>query len=164
MSQRRLAFRLIAGLLGCGALTGAAQAQLPVEVHKNQAELLQSADATLLANKKLVFDFWREVLQAHRTEHIGDFVAEDFVEHDPTLPNGRAGLTERVGRLPAQAVQPTLDELVSIVAEGDRVVVATRRELPDLAEEGQTYTTTWFDLFRISGGKIVEHWNFGPRD
>jgi predicted SnoaL-like aldol condensation-catalyzing enzyme len=164
MVQRRLTLRLIAGLLGCGALTGAPRAQLPVEVHKNQTELLQNADAGLAANKKLVFDFWREVLQAHRAERIDEYVAADFVEHDPTLPNGRAGIAERVGRLPEQPVKPTLDELVSIVAEGDRVVVATRRELPDLAEEGQTYTTTWFDLFRIDGGKIVEHWNFGPRD
>ncbi len=154
----------MAGLLGCGALAGAARAQLPVEVHKNQAELLQSTDATLAAHKKLVFDFWREVLQAHRTERIGEYVAEDFVEHDPTLPNGRASLAEHAGRLSEQPVKPTLDELVSLVAEGDRVVVATRRELPDLAEEGQTYTTTWFDLFRIRDGKIVEHWNFGPRD
>jgi predicted SnoaL-like aldol condensation-catalyzing enzyme len=164
MVQRRSTLRLIAGLLGCGALMGAPRAQLPVEVHKNQGELLQSADAGLAANKKLVFDFWREVLQAHRTERIGEYVAEDFLEHDPTLPNGRAALAERTGRLREQAVKPTLDELVSIIAEGDRVVVATRRELPDLAEEGQTYTTTWFDLFRIDDGRIVEHWNFGPGD
>jgi predicted SnoaL-like aldol condensation-catalyzing enzyme len=57
-----------------------------------------------------------------------------------------------------------IEELVAIIAEADRVVVATRRELPDLAEEGQTYTTTWFDLFRIRDGKIAEHWNYGPQD
>jgi predicted SnoaL-like aldol condensation-catalyzing enzyme len=24
---------------------------------------------------------------------------------------------------------------------------------------GQSYTTTWFDMFRISGDKIAEHWD-----
>jgi len=25
------------------------------------------------------------------------------------------------------------------------------------------YTTTWFDMFRIEGGKIAEHWDAAPK-
>ena len=25
------------------------------------------------------------------------------------------------------------------------------------------YTTTWFDMFRIEGGRIAEHWDAAPR-
>jgi predicted SnoaL-like aldol condensation-catalyzing enzyme len=39
-----------------------------------------------------------------------------------------------------------------------------RRELPDLEHEGQTYTTTWFDMFRVADGKIVEHWDYGTKE
>lgn len=151
-------------LLAALWLAGSAVAQLPVEVHRNPSELLASPDAALAANKRLVFDFWREVLQAHDASKAAAYVAPDYVEHDPTLPSGLAALEERIGRLPPRPVQPAIEDLVAIVAEDDRVVVATRRELPDLAEEGQTYTTTWFDLFRIRDGKIVAHWNYGPRD
>jgi predicted SnoaL-like aldol condensation-catalyzing enzyme len=50
------------------------------------------------------------------------------------------------------------------VTERDLVVLALRRELPDLEHEGQTYTTTWFDMFRVADGKIVEHWDYGTKE
>jgi ketosteroid isomerase-like protein len=49
--------------------------------------------------------------------------------------------------------------LVSITADGDLVVLGFVRELPDPKEPGRTYTTTWFDMFRIADGKIAEHWD-----
>jgi predicted SnoaL-like aldol condensation-catalyzing enzyme len=153
-------------LLALISLLGAtnAGAQLPVEVHPNQTELLASADPTLAANKKLVFDFWRTVMQAHEAERAAEFVADSYVRHGAELAPGRAGLAEWIGRLPRAALKPTIDELVAIVAERDLVTLAFRRKLPDLANEGQTYTTTGFDLFRVEAGKIVEHWDYDPRD
>jgi hypothetical protein len=32
-----------------------------------------------------------------------------------------------------------------------------RRKLKD--KDGNTYTTTSFDMFRVANGKIVEHWD-----
>ena len=58
------ALRTPAALFAAALLAGSAGAQLPVEAHRNQAELLPSADAHLAANKRLVFDFWREVVDA----------------------------------------------------------------------------------------------------
>jgi predicted SnoaL-like aldol condensation-catalyzing enzyme len=145
-------------------VTGPAVPQLPVEVHPNQPELLRSEDPRLAANKKLVFDFWREVLQAHHVERAPEYLAEDYVQHNPTIATGRAAFMELFGSLPRQPVEPTIDELVSIVAERDLVVLAFRRELPDLENEGQLYTTTWFDMFRVADGKIVEHWDYGTKD
>ena len=49
------------------------------------------------------------------------------------------------------------NKVVSIVAERDLVVVALVREEKD--NEGKPYTTTWFDMYRIANGKIVEHWD-----
>jgi len=154
----------LCGLFGAVLLGLEAVAQLPVEVHGNQLELLHSADRVLAANKKLVFDFWREVLQAHHADRAPEYVAEGYVQHDPNVATGRAAFVEVVGRLPREPVKATIDELVSIVAERDLVVLAFRSELPDLENEGQTYTTTWFDMLRIADGKIVEHWNYGTKD
>lgn len=151
--------RALAALLALCSGT-AASGQLPVEVHRNQPELLASADATLAANKRLVADFWRIVVVARNVERAGEFLAAGYVEHGP----GPATLVERSTGLPRAAVQDTLAELVTIVAERDLVVLAFRRELPDLEEEGQTYTTTAFELFRIADGKIVERWHSGALD
>ena len=134
-------------------------AQLPFENHPNQQQLLASKDPALAANKKLVFDFWREVFQARNVERAPEFMAESYMQHNPNVPTGRAAFMKFFGQFPKQPVKPTIDDLVSMVAEGDLVVLGFRRTLPDLQNEGQTYTTTWFDMFRMANGKIVEHWD-----
>jgi predicted SnoaL-like aldol condensation-catalyzing enzyme len=151
-------------LLSSLALHTAALGQLPVEAHRNQQELLASGDPVLAANKKLVYDFWREVLQARNVERAPEYLAEDYIQHNPNVATGRAAFMEFFGQLPRAPVKDTIDDLVSIVAERDLVVLALRRELPDLAREGQTYTTTWFDMFRVADGKIVEHWDYGTKE
>lgn len=54
--------------------------------------------------------------------------------------------------------------VVAMVAEGDLVVLVTMREHPHPARPGRTYTTTWFDMFRVADGKLVEHWDAGTPD
>jgi predicted SnoaL-like aldol condensation-catalyzing enzyme len=156
--------RTLIALLALAALETGASAQLPVEAHGRQHELLASADAALAANKKLVFDFWRIVLAAHHVDRAPEFLAEGYIQHNPNVATGRAAFMEFFGQFPREPIKETIDDLVSLVAEGDLVVVALRRELPDLAREGQTYTTTWFDMFRIADGKIVEHWDYGTKE
>ena len=43
------------------------------------------------------------------------------------------------------------------LAEGDYVTTAFVR--PEKDAEGNTYYSTWFDLYRIEDGKIAEHWD-----
>jgi predicted SnoaL-like aldol condensation-catalyzing enzyme len=59
-----------------------------------------------------------------------------------------------------EPIQPRIKEpLVSIVAEGDLVVLSFVEEAKEPADPAKKYTTTWFDMFRIEGGKIAEHWD-----
>ncbi len=39
------------------------------------------------------------------------------------------------------------------------VVLSFVREGPDPKDPTKKYTTTWFDMFRLEGGKIAEHWD-----
>jgi len=159
----RLMRRLLA-LPAAMILAMAALAQLPVEPHPRQLELLESSDPTLAANKRLVFDFWRVVMEAHDVDRAPEFLAATYDEHDPNLPNGRDALLRRLGRLAKKPVAPTIPDLALLTAEGDLVVLGFRREIPDLANEGQTYTTLGFEVFRVADGKIAAHWSSAVKE
>ena len=140
-------------------------AQTPVEVAKDQPALLKSSDAKLTANKKVVFDFWREVLQAADLSKVDKYLTADFKEHTPTVPNGLKGFKDYFKNIftSPKAVKPTIDNLIDVVAEDDLVVLAFREELDDPKKPGAKYTTTWFDMFRVTDGKISEHWDYGTK-
>jgi predicted SnoaL-like aldol condensation-catalyzing enzyme len=140
-----------------------AYAQLPVKVTTNQQALLKSDNPQLQRNKKLVYNFWREVLQAKNMKVVNKYMAKDYMQHNPTVPTGRKAFVNFFSQFKQQPVKPTIDNLVSIVAERDLVVLAFRRTLKDPKYKNKTYTTTWFDMLRIKNGKIVEHWDYGTR-
>jgi predicted SnoaL-like aldol condensation-catalyzing enzyme len=125
----------------------------------DQAKLLESADPQLAANKKLAYTMYRVLLQAGQWKRAKDFIADDYIQHNPNVVNGRAALEEFIkGSRPELPVEETLKlPLISIVAERDRVVLSFVRQLKD--DKGETYYTSWFDMFRIENGKIAEHWD-----
>lgn len=53
--------------------------------------------------------------------------------------------------------------VVAIIAEGDLVVISFAAKLPEPTDSTKTYTTTWFDMFRIENGKLAEHWDGAPK-
>ena len=138
-------------------------AQVPVTTCPDQIALLKSKDPQLAANKKLVFDFWREVFQARNMELAPRYMAEDYIQHNPNVATGRQPFMDFFGRFEKQPVKSTIDNLVTMVAEGDLVILAFKREMPDPQNPEQTYTTTWFDMLRIQDGKIAEHWDYGTK-
>ena len=143
----------------------AAQAQVPVAPAADQEALLASADPKLAANKKLVWDFWREVLEAGHMDQAERLMAEGYIQHNPNVPTGRAAFvaffTQHVKPRP---VQPRIAApLVSIVAEGDLVILSFVHPTADPKDATKKSTTTWFDMFRIENGKIAEHWDCAPR-
>jgi predicted SnoaL-like aldol condensation-catalyzing enzyme len=51
--------------------------------------------------------------------------------------------------------------VVAVLADGDLVTVVTVANRKD--SKGTEYTTTWFDMWRIAGGKADEHWDPATR-
>jgi predicted SnoaL-like aldol condensation-catalyzing enzyme len=153
--------RALFGALAVLAVSTLANAAEPVVALSPEAQraLLASDDPQLAANKKLVWDMWRHFLDAGRIDDADTYLAPEYHQHNPNAETGREGVK---AYFRAQNRQPTevknyIDRLVSIVAERDRVVLALVREGED--KDGNPYTTTWFDMFRIADGKIVEHWD-----
>ncbi|WP_295798980.1 nuclear transport factor 2 family protein [Mucilaginibacter sp.] len=136
-------------------------AQLASVPLASQKILLQSSDPKLAANKKLVYDCWREVLEAGHLELADKYLAETYMQHNPNVPTGRKGFVELFSKFaqPKPIVDTIKAPIVAIVAEGDLVVISFAGKFPDPADSTKTYTSTWFDMFRIENGKLAEHWD-----
>ena len=139
----------------------AASAQTPVQPSPDHEAMLSSGDARVIANKRLVYDLWREVWEAGHAELAEKYMAESYVQHNPNVPNGRAAFIGFLNRMKKVVpIEPRVKSpLVTITGDRDLVMLAFVREFPDPQEPGKTYTTTWFDMFRVENGKIVEHWD-----
>jgi predicted SnoaL-like aldol condensation-catalyzing enzyme len=133
---------------------------VPVVGHPDPLSLLDSDDPALAANKRLVFDMWRSIINGGHVELADELLAEGYIQHSPVLPTGRAAfkkifsVVERRDEIP-EVVEPPL---VAMVAEGDLVAMTLVENLPEPDGSG-TYTTTHFNMFRIENGRLAEHWH-----
>jgi predicted SnoaL-like aldol condensation-catalyzing enzyme len=151
-------------LLAAGALCTATAQEPPTGVADQQA-LLRSSDPKLAANKKLVYDMYRAIVQAGRYEQAEKFFTKGYIQHNPNVASGRDALVTFIkNSRPQREIQPTMTfPLISIVAEGDMVMVATVTWEDDPEKPGERYATTHFDLYRVENGLIAEHWDHVPK-
>ena len=139
----------------------AAHAQLPVTSNPDHESMLRHSDPQLAKNKRLVYDFWREVFEAGHMDLAPKYMAETYIQHNPRVPTGRQAFIDFFSKIrkPAPIEAKVKAPLVAIMADGDLVVMAFVREHPEPSDPSKKYTTTWFDMFRIVDGKIAEHWD-----
>jgi predicted SnoaL-like aldol condensation-catalyzing enzyme len=125
-----------------------------------QYALLDADEPELANNKRLVFDVWRQLVDANREEVSELYLAPDFLEHNPNVATGRDGAKAYFAAREDLPIETSIRrDLVAMVAEEDLVVQVLRVELPNPYVEGATYTTTSFDMFRIADGRLAEHWD-----
>jgi steroid delta-isomerase-like uncharacterized protein len=109
---------------------------------------------------------FEEIYSKGRIELIDEILADDYVCHDPALPEparGKQGLREAV--IGFRTALPDLHFRVDQqVAEGDRVVTAWTAtgthtgDLMGVAGTGRRVTMAGVDIERFEGDKIVEVW------
>ena len=127
----------------------------------DQKGWLKSDNSTLAKNKRIVYDFWREVLEAGHLELAEKYMKESYIQHNPNVPTGRQGFIDFFSKI--RKPQPIVDSikgpLIAILAEGDRVVLVFKRELNEPNDTSKKYLTHSFEMLRIEDGKVAEHWD-----
>ena len=128
---------------------------------QSQKSMLYSNNPKLAKNKKLVYDFWRSVLEGGHLELAPKYMLETYIQHNPNVPTGRQAFIDFFSKFAkARPIVDTIQgPLIAIVAEGDRVILSFKAVHPDPKDQTKTYTTTSFEMLRIEKGKVAEHWD-----
>ena len=104
------------------------------------------------SNKSLLRDFYETVLVPRDYEKIPEFFAGDhFIRHDPIGGDGVAAFMRMLDSAAQHGLIFKIDEVKFVLGEGDFVLVAAKGSL---AENPYVF----FDLYRVEGGKMAEHW------
>ena len=140
------------------------RAQAPVVGASDPESLFTSPDPKLHVNKQAVMHIMRDLLEAGHWSEAPKYLTERYIQHNPNISSGREAVMRAFGSRPQRPIPDRHNwrtKIVAVTAEGDYVVVAIVRELPNPREAGKTYTTTWFDMWRMVDGKADEHWDYG---
>lgn len=104
-------------------------------------------------NKSLVKEFIVEVLQKGNFARASEFISKDqFIQHNPQVADGLEGLIEYAKQLASQNMAMSYENIFKIIGQGNFVVSYCKVLMGD-----EEYAV--FDIFRIEGGTIVEHWD-----
>jgi predicted SnoaL-like aldol condensation-catalyzing enzyme len=142
---------------------------LPVQADSiNPPTTPQAVPMSAQEKKNLQFaeNWWREVIQARHMELSPKYQAEDYIQHNPNIPTGRAAFIAMFGSRPAvNPIPAKLDPAPVITgAKGDFVWMMWEREEKDPRDASKTYHFNVFDVVRFENGKIQEHWDSNQRN
>jgi predicted SnoaL-like aldol condensation-catalyzing enzyme len=100
-------------------------------------------------NKALVLEAMTSLFQHHDASAVERLYAQDYIQHNPNIPQGRDALQAIVAGLPEHVFyEPGL-----IVAGDDLVAIHGR--IRGWADEPQIA----IDIFRVEDGQLAEHWD-----
>lgn len=120
---------------------------------------------SVVENKAIARRFLEEVINKGNQAVADELVASNFVDHNP-LP-GHAPTREgfKQSFVIFRAAFPDLKYTIEdMIAEGDKLVIRWKATgthkggLFGIPPTGKKITVTGMDIFRITGGKLVELW------
>jgi predicted SnoaL-like aldol condensation-catalyzing enzyme len=118
--------------------------------------------SALESNKKVVFDFYRLVVEPRNADLIELYISPDFLDHDPSEQKGAeniAKMLKAMGPAGSEDVGSTLrNPPAYIMAEGDLVTWLFKHTVPDPKDKSKTTEQFTLEAYRIKDRKIVEHW------
>lgn len=105
------------------------------------------------ANKKVVVDFYEKAINQKDFEAASKYFGNRYVQHNPGAADGPEGLKAFLGFLKEKFPQ-SRSEIKRVFADGDYVILHVHA-----VREPGTRGSAIVDIFKLEGGKIVEHWD-----
>lgn len=111
-------------------------------------ELAATAD-----NKRLVGDFVETILVKGQFDRVNEFIEGDnYRQHNTAVADGLSGLSAALEAMAKQGITMVYHTVHKVLGEGNFVLVISEGTFAD-------QHTSFYDLFRVDNGKIVEHWD-----
>jgi len=105
------------------------------------------------SNRETVRSFVDDILINRRLERLGDFIDEArFTQHNPRIADGLSALRQALGNTSDRSIAIEYVRNHRLLAEGSFVLSASEGSL----DGGHS---AFYDLFRVAGDKLVEHWD-----
>lgn len=104
------------------------------------------------ANKQLAITAYQRIFGDLDITGVDEYLSNDFIQHNPTLPDGPDGVKAVVQMLTSQGVPPQKVAFKHVVAEGDLVILHSRTEMA-----GKEWR--FIDIYHVENNKLVEHWD-----
>lgn len=104
------------------------------------------------ANKALAVSIIQDVLMGQNPDNIVNYIAEDYIQHNPSIDNGLAGIQAAVEYLISIDNMFQYNTIHKVIGEGNFVLTISEGTWNDTSN-------AFYDLFRIENGKAVEHWD-----
>lgn len=149
---------IAAAVFGTLVAAVCAYAQDPVKPAADVDALFHDKNKKLNEMKQVAYHIEKDLLQCNHWDEANKWLTDRYIQHNPNAANGLAGVVKFFS---TRKKTPTCDTLmapvVAVLADGDNVTVVTVANRKD--SKGNPYTTTWFDMWRIMGGKADEHWD-----
>lgn len=108
------------------------------------------------ANKTVVKGFVQDVLIGGNTDTVTNYIStETYIQHNSAVADGLDGLADALAYFAANDMVMIYDKTHMILGEGNFVLAISEGKFGPAPGQHVAY----YDLFRLDGGKIVEHWD-----
>ena len=117
------------------------------------------------ANEDLANIEYKDILQYGHVELAEKVMAPGYIQHNPNVPTGRAGFVEFFSKIrQPEPIRPEWkDEPELVITSGNMVLHMFKRFSADPSTPGAVYKWNWFDLVRVDGGLVREHWDMAMK-
>lgn len=154
---------LVIGLAGCSSLNffsksdkQATSAPAQVAAAGSVNPSASSAPRNLAqeeANRALVLAFYDGFFNQHQVDTAAAVVTEDYIQHNPFVPNGKAAFVEYF-RGYFKEFPDSRARVIRSATDGDLVYLHVH-STSGPGHRGEAV----IDIFRVVNGRIVEHWD-----
>ncbi len=153
MKKRNLINTMLIVILFCSCSNNKQGTELENRLNSVQQELdqLKNEKETEEANKKMVAEFYQALFGDKNIDMIDKYIAEDYIQHNPILPDGRKPLKDWVTNIFKDAPKEQVD-IHHLSADSNLVYIHTRAKFGN-----KIYSV--IDIFRVEDGIIHEHWD-----